>query len=179
MSEVQNVVPARSLGTAVIGMATMILGILAMLTPLFTGLSVVFIVGVIVLAGGLVRLVWALQSSRSDHKELKVLVSALTVLCGLVLTFNPSVGSAVLTILLAIYFVFDGVIEIIAALRRRPDRGWRWLLAGGSVSLLLGIVAWQQYPLSGAWAIGLLLGMKLFFIGLVMFTVGSRARAAA
>lgn len=179
MSEGVNEVRARGLGAAVIGIATMVLGVMAMLAPLFTGLSVVFIIGLIVLAGGLVRLFWALRSSGSDHKELKVVVSVLTLLCGLVLTFNPVFASAVLTILLAIYFVFDGLIEIAAGLKRRPATGWRWLLAGGIASLLLGIIAWQQYPLSGAWAIGILLGVKLFFIGLIMFTVGSRVRAAA
>jgi uncharacterized membrane protein HdeD (DUF308 family) len=179
MSEVQNEVRPRRLGTAVIGIATMVLGVLAMLTPLFTGLSVVFIVGLIVLAGGIVRLVWALQSSPSDHKTFKMVVSILTLLCGLLLTLNPVFASAVLTLLLAIYFVFDGVLEIATALNRRPDRGWGWLLAGGIASLLLGVIAWRQYPLSGAWAIGVLLGLKLCFIGLIMFTVGSRVRATS
>jgi hypothetical protein len=36
---------------------------------------------------------------------------------------------------------------------------------------------WRQFPLSGAWAIGILIGVKLFFAGLMMITVGSTVRA--
>ena len=45
--------------------------------------------------------------------------------------------------------------------------------------ILLGIVMWSQYPLAGAWAIGILLGIKLFSLGLIMVTTGSAVRSAA
>jgi uncharacterized membrane protein HdeD (DUF308 family) len=35
------------------------------------------------------------------------------------------------------------------------------------------MMTWGQFPLSGAWAIGILLGIKLFFVGLIMITGGS------
>jgi len=38
---------------------------------------------------------------------------------------------------------------------------------------------WAQFPLAGAWAIGVLLGIKLFFIGLIMLMGGSAVREAA
>jgi uncharacterized membrane protein HdeD (DUF308 family) len=38
---------------------------------------------------------------------------------------------------------------------------------------------WAQYPLSGAWAMGTLLGIKLFFVGLTMITAGSAVRSMA
>jgi uncharacterized membrane protein HdeD (DUF308 family) len=38
---------------------------------------------------------------------------------------------------------------------------------------------WGQFPLSGAWAIGILLGIKLFFVGLIMITGGSAVRSMA
>jgi uncharacterized membrane protein HdeD (DUF308 family) len=53
------------------------------------------------------------------------------------------------------------------------------MLFGGIVSILLGIMMWRQFPLAGAWAIGILLGIKLFFVGLIMVTTGSTLRSLA
>lgn len=36
------------------------------------------------------------------------------------------------------------------------------LFVGGVVSLVLGVIIWAQFPLSGAWTVGILLGIKLF-----------------
>jgi uncharacterized membrane protein HdeD (DUF308 family) len=47
------------------------------------------------------------------------------------------------------------------------------LVLGGIISFLLGLMIWMQYPLSGALAIGVLLGIKLLFVGMTLFTVGS------
>jgi len=49
----------------------------------------------------------------------------------------------------------------------------------GVVSLGLAIFLWRQYPLSGAWAMGILLGIKLFFVGVAMLAGGSAARSLA
>jgi uncharacterized membrane protein HdeD (DUF308 family) len=37
---------------------------------------------------------------------------------------------------------------------------------------------WQQFPLSGAWAIGVLLGFKLLLVGMIMISVGPREKSA-
>jgi hypothetical protein len=37
----------------------------------------------------------------------------------------------------------------------------------------------QQYPLSGPYALGILLGIKLFLVGLIMVTGGSTLRSLA
>jgi uncharacterized membrane protein HdeD (DUF308 family) len=50
------------------------------------------------------------------------------------------------------------------------------MLFGGIVSVLLGIMLWRQFPLSGAWALGLFLGIKMLFSGMMMVTVGSAVR---
>jgi len=51
------------------------------------------------------------------------------------------------------------------------------MLFGGIISILLGSMIWRQFPLSGAWAIGIMLGIKLFFVGLIMLTTGTAIRS--
>ncbi len=53
------------------------------------------------------------------------------------------------------------------------------LPSAGTVSTLFGIMIWRQFPLSGVWAIGVLLGIKLLFGGMIMVAAGSTVRAAA
>jgi len=92
---------------------------------------------------------------------------------------SPLFAAGVLTMMLAVYLVLDGIFELVAGLHVRPNPGWGWLVTGGAVSLLLGMMIWRQYPLSGPWAIGLLLGIKLLFIGMMMITVGTTVRSFA
>jgi uncharacterized membrane protein HdeD (DUF308 family) len=106
-------------------------------------------------------------------------IGGLTLLAGIALLANPLLASGVLTIVLAIYFVADGVAEIATAVGLPPGPGRGWLLFGGAVSILLGIIIWRQFPLSGVWAIGVLLGIKLLFGGMIMVAGGSTVRAVA
>jgi len=157
------------------GIIAIILGILAMAAPVLTGLSIALLLGFLVVVGGVVRLVWAFQAGSVGEGILKFALAGLTLVCGLLLVANPLFASGFLTILLSLYFIVDGVSEIAVGLGTK--RGW--FIFAGVVSVLLGILLWAQFPLSGAWALGILLGIKLLFIGLIMIMGGSAARSMA
>jgi uncharacterized membrane protein HdeD (DUF308 family) len=157
------------------GVIAIILGILAMVAPVITGLSIALLLGVLVVVAGIVRLVWAFQAGSLGEGILKFLLAGLTLICGMLLVANPLFASGFLTILLSLYFIIDGVSEIAVGMGSR--RGW--FIFGGIVSIVLGVLLWAQFPLSGAWALGILLGIKLLFIGLIMIMGGSAARAMA
>lgn len=160
------------------GIITIILGVLAMLAPGVTGLSIIMVLGGLVMAAGVIRMIWAFQSGSVGRGLWMFALGALTLICGVGLLANPLFGSGVITILLAMYFIFDGVSELAVGFGRLGDGGG-WLLFSGVVSVLLGAMIWGQFPLSGAWAMGTLLGIKLFLVGLTMITGGSAARSLA
>ena len=161
-----------------LGIITIIMGIVAITAPLITGLSVAVLVGLLVLAGGIARMVWAFQAASLGQGLLMFVIGGLTLLCGVALATDPIFASGVLTIILAAYLAIDGVVEIAAGLQVRPFPGWGWLVIGGGFSLLLGVMIWQQYPLSGAWAVGILVGIKILFNGWTMIALGMAARGA-
>ena len=165
--------------TTILGMISIILGILAMIMPGMTGLSVLMVLGVLVLIGGIVRIIWAFQAESLGKGILRFAIGGLTIICGIILIGNPIFTSGLVTILLALYFILDGISEIVAGFRNGPGTGGIWLLFGGVISILLGLVLWAQYPLSGAWALGILLGIKLFMAGLIMVAAGSVVRSIA
>ena len=179
MSAVTDVAKRGGKNMTFLGVIAIILGILAMMMPGLTGVSVVYLLGVIVLVAGIVRMIWAFQAGSLGRGLLMFAIGLLTLLAGFALLAHPLFASGVLTIMLAVYFILDGIGEIAAGIRVRPANGWGWLLFGGIVSIWLGLMIWRQFPLSGLWAIGILLGIKLFFIGLIMVTAGSAVRSIA
>lgn len=159
------------------GIIIVIFGVLAIAMPMVAGSSVALLVGILVLLAGISRLLWAFRSD-GGQRIFMLVVGALTTICGIAMVANPLFTAGILTILLAIYFIADGVFEILGALAARPQRGWGWLLFAGIVSLALGVLIWRQFPLSGLVAIGVLLGIKLLFVGFLMMTMGSVVRQA-
>ena len=179
MNEVSSAVKSSGTTVAILGVIAIIMGILCMLMPGLTGLSIVLFIGIFVLVAGIVRIIWAFQAESAGRRLPMFALGGLTVLCGILLVANPMFGAGVLTILLGIYFVLDGIIEIAAWSQMRPMHGSGWLLFSGIVSLVLGVIIWAQFPLSGPWAVGILLGINLFMTGLIMITSGSVVRSLA
>ena len=179
MSEINIAASPGARNMRLFGIVTLILGMLSIAAPLITGLSIVVLVGVLVLAAGLVRMAWAFRAGSFGKGLLMFAIGGLTLLCGLALVTDPILASGVLTIILAAYLVIDGVVEIAAAFQVHRSAGWLWLLVGGVLSILLGLMIWSEFPLSGAWAIGVLLGVKLLLVGMIMISVGPTARSNA
>jgi len=172
-------IKANSTGMILLGIAMLILGALALAAPLWTGVAVALLVGCLVLAAGVAQCAFSFQAGSFGQKLLGLLLGGLTAICGLIMIAHPVLQLSFLTLALALYFIVAGIFEAISALRVRPLRGWAWVLVGGLLSLLLGVLIWAQWPLSGAWAIGVLVGIKVIFLGATMITLGSAARALA
>ena len=61
----------------------------------------------------------------------------------------------------------------------QPAAGWSWSLFSGIVTVLLGVLIWRQWPVSGAWAIGILVGIHVLMSGWAAIMLGAAARGAA
>lgn len=155
----------------VMGIVAIVLGALAMLAPLFTGMAIVMLIGIAVLIGGIARMVWAFKAGSVGRGIFMFLIGVLTFLGGGIMLANPILGAGMLTILLAVYLVMDGFVEIAAGLSGAVEQGRGFLIFAGVVSLILGVLIWRQFPLSGPWALGIFLGIKLFMIGIAMLMV--------
>ena len=162
-----------------LGVLTVIFGILAIAAPLMTGLAVTLFVGFLLIFMGIARIVHAVKSQQWGTGIWGTIIGLLAVGAGLVMVFRPGVGLASLTMILAVYFLVDGISEIIAAFKIKPDLGWGWELFNGLVALLLGIMIWRQWPVSGAWAIGVLVGIHILISGWTMIILGTGARRIA
>jgi len=161
------------------GVLTLVLGILAIAAPLVSGIAVSTMIGFLVFIAGVFQLIWAFGASSFGKGVLTFLFGGISIVAGVMFVARPLLGLATITFLLVLYFVADGISDIISAFAVRPAAGWGFMVFGGIVSLLLGFLIWRQWPLSGAWAVGVLVGIRLIFSGWGMIMLGTMGRAAA
>ena len=160
------------------GLILELLGLLAFAMPLLSTLAIDILVGWLFIAGGVVRVVPLVRAKHLPGYWWSVGAALLAVVIGVLLVVRPLQGMMSLTLLLMILFLVEGTSAIVSALDfRHHARGWGWLLFRGIVDLILVTIIWMGWPGSAAWAIGVLVGVNLFLMGLtmVMMAVGVRS----
>lgn len=151
----------------VLGAVLMVVGALAISAPYLTALTTlttVFMCGILLLCGGVVQIVNAFLARSWRGFFLYLLGGILHMVVGLLMVQHPVVAAAGITLLLAALFMVGGAARIIYTLLERFT-GWGWVLFNGIVTLLLGILIWQEWPASTEWVIGLFVGIDLLFNG--------------
>ena len=149
------------------GVFLVVFGILALFSPVAAGGAVVKIVALVLMVTGVVRLVHAYKSHRKAETLMSSILGAVVAGLGILIWLNPELGSGFLTALFMVFFVVHGLWKISSAFRYRQFSPWWWLLLSGVLSLVFAWLMWQQWPLSGAWAVGILVGLDLLVTGVV------------
>src|SRR5207342_655303 len=80
----------------VFGVIAIVLGVLAMMAPLLTGISIVFLLGGLVAVSGALRMIWAFRSGSIGRGLWMFAIGSLTLVCGAAMLANPLFGSAVM-----------------------------------------------------------------------------------
>jgi uncharacterized membrane protein HdeD (DUF308 family) len=176
MNDIKSEIKSSASSMKWMGMLTIIFGILAMMMPYITGQSVLMLIGIMVMAGGIIRMIWAFKAGSLGKGILVFIIGGLTLLAGFWIITEPFIAAGALTIVLSIYFFMDGFAEIMAAFSLTEGKGW--LIFDGVVTVILGILLFLGFPFSGPLAVGVLLGIKLLLAGITMLTLGSAVKQA-
>jgi uncharacterized membrane protein HdeD (DUF308 family) len=157
------------------GIAFVILGLLALFNAVDATLVTSFIVGVILLVAGVAQLIAAFASSGSGtSRVLGALLGVLYLFVGANIVAEPLKGVILLTIIISISLIVDGVIRLVAAFAG-PSGHKVLLFVVGVIDLALGIWLLTGIPVSGI-AIGFFIGLQLLLAGLVWIVLGWAAR---
>ena len=164
-----------------LGILMIILGVVAMAAPVVATIAIQVMLGWLLVISGIAEGIHAFMVKEWRGFLLELLSAVLYLGVGLLLLVDPLKGALALTLILAVFLLVEGIFKIITALRVRDHRGWGWLLASGIVSVVLGVLIWKQWPTSGLWVIGLLVGIQLLFTGwsLVMLALVARGHRQA
>jgi len=167
----------KSVGlTIALGVLLIILGLVTIALPFLGTIAIAIILAWVFIIGGVIRLIYAIQSRKTGGFGLKILVSILYIILGILLLTNLLEGIVTLTLLLGIFIFVEGVFEVVVAFQLRPRDGWGWTLFSGIVTVILGILIGSQWPFNAAWLLGLLVGISLLVSGIwtVMYAVALR-----
>jgi len=159
------------------GIVMMVLGFLAVVVPVLATLAVEIFVGWLFFVAGLFRAVWVWRSRQTPGFAWSFLAALLAIVLGVVLIVRPFAGILTLTMVLVAFFVIEGIASIVGAIEHRQHlRSWGWVLFSGIIDLLLAYLIWAGWPSSASWAIGLLVGINMLFLGLSLVMTALAAR---
>ncbi len=163
----------RSSGSKIVGVLLIIAGLLAIFLPFIAGIAVTAVVGWLLLVAGVAHLLYAWHSRTSGAVIWQVIIGLLYLFVGLYLLFHPARGLVTLTLLLASYFVIEGIVEIVMYFSLRRAHRASWFLWDGVITLFLGLLIWAHWPFSSVWVLGTLVGISLLFSGVARLSFGA------
>ena len=160
----------------ILGVALLVLGAIALFAPVFAGSAVVITIGVVLLVAGTGQFIHGMQAKSWHDKLMPLIMGVITGLCGILVIGHPLLGLSFLTLALVVFFVVEGAWKMVSAYSYRSSSGWVWMLVSGVVSFLLGLLIWYQWPVSGMWAVGVLVGVDLLSTGASMVVLALALR---
>jgi uncharacterized membrane protein HdeD (DUF308 family) len=158
------------------GVALMVLGMIAIGSSFFATLATVVVFGILLLLGALFQVITALWGRNWRGCFLHLLGGVLYLIVGVFMIDHPVEAALGVTLLVALGLLANGIVRIVMSLIERFD-GWGWMLLSGVVSFLLGAAIWRQWPLSGLWVIGLFVGIEMLSSGLSWTMLGLAVRS--
>jgi uncharacterized membrane protein HdeD (DUF308 family) len=145
-----------------VALCTVAVGLLLLVWPHRTLSTLAVIIGVYLLAVGVL---WVgVSLGVKEVRGAGLWRGALALLAGVILVRHPSDSITILALAFGIFLLLAGVFELVAAIEIPERRGWRIL--EGLVDLAIGIliVSWPQF---GVYTFAIVLGISLIVRGAV------------
>jgi uncharacterized membrane protein HdeD (DUF308 family) len=160
------------------GILLVVAGVLALIYPLFASVAIVYLLAWILIISGILQGIGLIGASNVPHYWLQLISAVLAIIIGVLLLRAPDSGLLIMTVLLIVYFMVEGIAKVIFALTIRPFPNWGWVLASGLVGIVLSLILWASMPLSSEWVLGVLLGILLVCEGAALTYLAWMVRTA-
>lgn len=161
------------------GVLLVIFGMLAIGEPLVAAVALNIFIAWLLVFVGVVHIVLAFHAHKGTTLAWKLLVGVAYIFIGGYLLFHPLLGVASLTLLLAILFLTEGVLDLILWWKMRSTEGSFWILVDAIVTLILGGLIYVHWPSSSVWAIGTLVGISMIISGVTRIMLSVAVRRVA
>jgi len=162
----------------IIGALTLLLGIVGIgMNVTMTIVSIVY-VGLFIILGGVLHLIDSFLVDGWKNKLFGALIAAAYLIAGSLMIRYPAASAAWFTLFIALFFIFVGGFRIYIGFQlQKENRGWTWTVFSGGAAILLGILIYIQWPVSGLWVIGLFVSLELIMQGVSTVTVAMAVRS--
>jgi len=174
MSGQKIVIPANWISGY--GVVMLLIGALSVMMPILASVTIEFVLGGLLIISGITLGASSFHSRALGGGLIRALEALLFIFLGLYLFKHPIAGAAIMSLVVASFFIIGGVFRIIAALQMRNTSGWIWILISGITGLLLGCYVYSIWPIQSAVFLGVIFGVNFIFAGMGLLGVGSALR---
>ncbi|MBV9297643.1 MAG: DUF308 domain-containing protein [Verrucomicrobia bacterium] len=154
---------------------SLIVGLLALSSPLLFSFLIVQLLGVFALVSGIISLLVAIFGKDVAPRGFNAIFALVRIGAGLALLSCVRSGLNLITLIFAVYLIVEGIFEIFGAFKMREHSGRIFMLINGIVTVALGLMVYAHWPSGSAWILGLFFGINLFFNGLSQLMLGLSA----
>ena len=156
------------------GVIFLIIGLVGIFWPVLMSVTTAIFVGWLFVFSG-IMIGW--HTWKTNPKDwLGWFKTVIFFLTGLFIVIHPFPGIAALGLLFAIYFLLDTFASTALAFTMRPEKHWWIALLNGILSLAIAIFFLIGWPFSSLWLVGLLVGISLFFDGILLLSLSGAAK---
>jgi uncharacterized membrane protein HdeD (DUF308 family) len=160
------------------GVLMVVAGVLALVYPLLASVAMVYLLAWILIISGVLQGIGLIGARDVPHYWLQLISVVLAIIIGVLLLNQPESGLLVMTVLLIVFFMVEGISKIIFALTIRPFPNWGWVLASGLVGIVLAVYLWANMPIASEWVLGILLGIMLVSEGAALAYLAWKVRTS-
>lgn len=162
-----------------LSISLIVLGTLAIISPVVATAFFTAMMGWIALISGIIMVIQSFRSDPVRGRWLSLVVGIFYALAGIYILFNLVAAVATLTLAFGILFIIEGIYTIIMGFTQKVGRSMSWLVVlNGVVTLILGIMVLNRWPVSALWLIGLYVGISLLLSGISLLAAALAARKA-
>ncbi|WP_437306080.1 HdeD family acid-resistance protein [Sorangium sp. So ce388] len=154
-----------------LGVASIVLGVLAVLLPFVASLVTAIVLGWLIVLAGVTEGIHALQSRGWAGAGWELVSALVQVAFGLLLVRFPMTGKVALMVIASAYFVAEGALRLVRAYQHRGLPGSGWLVFDGMLALALGVLIVTGGVTTAATVLGLLVGISLLTGGTSMILI--------
>jgi uncharacterized membrane protein HdeD (DUF308 family) len=157
------------------GIVLLALGIAAIVRSVTATVASMYFFGWLLVLASIFEFVSSFMVGHWGGFFLHLLVAIVCGVVGVLMLTKPVISAEALTMVMAMFFLVMGVYQLIVSMWTHLP-GWGWQALSGVVTAILGVLVAAGWPVSGLWAIGLFVGIDLFFFGWawIMLAIGLR-----
>ncbi|MDB5448170.1 MAG: rane protein, partial [Phenylobacterium sp.] len=159
------------------GVAAILFGLIALLAPGATMLSLLLVFAALMLADGVLNLISGLRSARRHERwGMLILQGIASLLAAAAALLLPGLTLLAFVYVIAAWALVSGVLAIAAAVRLRGDHGRWWMGFSGCLSVVTGILL-AIAPLIGALVLTWWIGAYAVVFGATLLVLAFRLRS--
>lgn len=147
-------------------MILIVFSLFTLTIPVITSFGALVFIGWLLAFSGVIQALHAFHSQGAGGVVWKLFVALLYFALGIYMVAHPLVGAPPLTLILGIFFLAEGGIDLAVYFRGWRSAGSLWILVEGFATVVLGLMILRQWPSDSLWVLGTLIGIGMLVTGI-------------